>query len=138
MLRKPLIAVLLVLALVTMACGVTFNLPVTQVKTGPSKTDTLSVPLLENTSQIANVTLGFGAGDLSLAPGAENTIISGTATYNVPDFKPKVTIDGNNIRVEQGNLNIQGIPSFGENINNQWNLSIGKRSYESPGQCGRL
>lgn len=125
MLRKPLIAVVMVLALVTMACGVTFNLPVTQVKTGQSQTDTINVPLLQNSSEIANVNLGFGAGDFSLAPGTQNALISGTVTYNVADFKPKVSIDGNNISVEQGNLNIQGIPSFSKNIKNQWNLSMG-------------
>jgi hypothetical protein len=124
MLRKPLIAVVLLLGLVTMACGVTFNLPVTQVKTGQTQTDTINVPLLQNSSAIANINLGFGAGDFSLAPGAENALISGTVTYNVADFKPKVTIDGNNIRVEQGNLNIQGIPSFNESVKNQWNLLI--------------
>jgi hypothetical protein len=126
MLRKPLFALVLVLALVTMACGVTINLPVTQVKTGPSQTDTISVPLLQNSTQIANVHLEFGAGDFTLAPGAENSIISGTVTYNVSDFKPNVNIDGNNISIKQGNLNIQGIPSFGENIKNQWNLKLGK------------
>ncbi len=125
MLRKPLFAAVIVLALVTMACGVSFNLPVTQVKTGQTQTDTINVPLLADRTAIANVTLGFGAGDFSLAPGAGNAIVTGTVTYNVADFKPKVNIDGNNIHVEQGNLNIQGIPSFSENIKNQWNLTLG-------------
>ncbi len=124
MLRKPLIAVVLVLAAATMACGITFNLPVTQVKTGQTQTDTINVPLLQDSTAVANVNLGFGAGDFSVAPGAQNALISGTVTYNVADFKPKVTIDGNNIHVEQGNLNIQGIPSFSDNIKNQWSLSL--------------
>jgi hypothetical protein len=125
MLRKPLIAVILILALVTMACGININLPATQVKTGSNQTDTISVPLLPNKEEVVNVNLGFGAGDFSIAPGAENAIISGTVSYNVPDFKPKVTTDGNNISIEQGNLNIGGIPSFGENIKNKWDLSLG-------------
>jgi len=125
MLRKPLIAVVLVLAAATMACGITFNLPVTQVKTGQTQTDTINVPLPQNSSAISNVKMGFGAGEFSLAPGAQNALISGTVTYNVADFKPKVSIDGNNVDMEQGNLNIQGIPNFSENIKNQWNLSLG-------------
>lgn len=125
MLRKPLIAVILVLAAATMACGITFNLPVTQVKTGQTQTDTINVPLPQNSSAISNVKMGFGAGEFSLAPGAQNALISGTVTYNVADFKPKVSIDGNNVDMEQGNLNIQGIPNFSENIKNQWNLSLG-------------
>lgn len=124
MLRKSLILVVVVLALVTMACGISFNLPITQVKTGATQTESISVPLPQNTSQTTNLSLSFGAGDFALTAGAQNAIISGTATYNVPDFKPKISIDGNNIRVEQGNLNIQGIPSFGQNINNNWELSL--------------
>jgi hypothetical protein len=125
MLRKPLITAILVLALVTMACGVNINLPAARAKTGPGQTDTISVPLLQNQQEVVNVKLGFGAGDFSIAPGAGNSIISGTVSYNVPDFKPKVITDGNNIRIEQGNLNIGAIPNIGENIKNKWDLTLG-------------
>lgn len=125
MLRKSLILVVVVLALVTMACGISFNLPITQVKTGATQTESISVPLPQNTSQPANLSLSFGAGDFSLKPGAQTAVISGTATYNVPDFKPQITTDGNNVRVEQGNLKISGIPNFGQNITNKWDLSLG-------------
>ena len=44
--RKPLIAALLVFALVTLACGVDLDLP-EDIKTGPTVTDEVSVPAPE-------------------------------------------------------------------------------------------
>ncbi len=125
MYTKPLIAVILVMALVTMACGVTINLPVEQVKTGPMETTDITVPLPENDTTVTDVSLAFGAGKIVINPGAENDLVTGTATYNVPDFRPEVKITGNTVRIEQGNLQINGIPNFQGNIQNDWDLSIG-------------
>jgi hypothetical protein len=119
---KPLLAVILVLGLVTMACGVT--IPV-QVKTGPTVTDTIDVPYTPGNTQVYAVTLSFGAGNFTLKPGAEGAVVSGTATYNVEDFKPKVTINKNVIHVEQGNLKLGGIPNFKNNIRNDWLMQLG-------------
>jgi hypothetical protein len=121
MIRKPLLAVFLVLALVTLACGVT--IPV-QVKTGPTVTDTIDVPFTPGNTQAYAVTLSFGAGNFTINPGAEGAVVSGTATYNVEDFKPKVTINQNVIHVEQGNLKLGGIPNFKNNVRNDWLLKL--------------
>jgi len=122
MTHKPILAVILVLALVTMACGVT--IPV-QVKTGPTVTDTIDVPYTPGNTQAYAVSLSFGAGNFTLKPGADNAVVSGTATYNVEDFKPKVTINKNVIHVEQGNLKLGGIPNFKNNIRNDWVMQLG-------------
>jgi hypothetical protein len=119
--RKPLLAVFIVMTLVTLACGVT--IPV-QVKTGPTMTDTINVPLLQGNTQSYAVTLSFGAGNFTLKPGAEGAVVSGTATYNVEDFKPKVTINKNVIHVEQGNLKLGGIPNFKNKVRNDWILQL--------------
>ena len=119
--RKPLLAVFIVMTLVTLACGVT--IPV-QVKTGPTVTDTINVPLLQGNTQSYAVTLSFGAGNFTLKPGAEGAVVSGTATYNVEDFKPKVTINKNVIHVEQGNLKLGGIPNFKNKVCNDWILQL--------------
>jgi hypothetical protein len=115
-----------VLALVTLACSININLPA-QVKTGPTQTYDFHVPYLADQQTIADVTLNFGAGKLILQPGAENELIGGTATYNVADFKPKITTDSNNINIEQGNLKITGIPYINQDIINEWNLTLGNR-----------
>jgi hypothetical protein len=122
MTKKPLLAVFMVLALVTLACGIT--IPV-QVKTGPTVTDTIDVPYTPGNTQAYAVTLSFGAGNFTLKPGAEGAVVSGTATYNVEDFKPKVTINQNVIHVEQGNLKLGGIPNFKNNIRNDWVMRLG-------------
>lgn len=122
--RKMIILAIVALALVSLACSININLPITTVKTGPTVTENINVPFLAEKQATADVTLNFGAGKLNLQPGATNELISGTATYNVTDFKPVVTIDSNNINIEQGNLKMIGIPIF-ENIINDWNFSFG-------------
>ncbi len=125
MYRKSILAAVLALALATMACGVNINIPTTEIKTGPTQTDTISVPLPDDQEKVTNVTLAFGAGEINLNPGAEDGLISGTATYNVEDFKPEVTINDDAVRIEQGDFNISGIPSFEGNVKNTWDLTFG-------------
>lgn len=120
MARRPLIALFTFMAIVSLACGI--SIPV-QIKTGPTVTDTINAPLASG-SQAYSVTLSFGAGNFSLKPGAEGAVVSGTATYNVSDFKPKVTVNQNDIHVEQGNLKLGGIPNFKSSVRNDWALQL--------------
>jgi hypothetical protein len=113
--------IILALALILTACNFHISLPVTQ-KVGPVIVDELSVPLPTDATQTANLRLDFGAGILKLHPGAD-TLVSGTATYNISDFKPVVTINGSSVRIEQGNWKVTGIPDF-SNIKNEWDLSL--------------
>ena len=101
----PIIAV----ALVTLACSINVDLFETDVKTGPTQIETISVPYLDSTASTANVTLAFGAGKLNLASGSDGALITGTATFNVDDFRPDVTIEGDDIRIEQCNLDLDRI-----------------------------
>lgn len=121
MVRKLIFTVLIVIALVTMACGIT--IPV-QVKTGETVTDTINVPLIPGNTQSYLVTLSFGAGSFKLNPGAEGAVVSGTATYNVEDFKTKVTVNQNVIHLKQGNLKLGGFPNFKDKVRNDWVLQL--------------
>jgi hypothetical protein len=123
--RKMIALAIVALALVSLACSININLPNIQTKTGPTVIEDINVPFLTDKQAIADITLNFGAGKLNLQPSATSELISGTATYNVADFKPAVTIDSNNINIEQGNLKLIGIPAFNENIINDWNFSFG-------------
>ena len=124
--RKMILLAIVTLALVSLACSININLPA-QAKTGPTQTEEINVPFLVDPQAIADVTLNFGAGKLNVQPGAENALISGTAKFNVADFKPKITIDSNNINIEQGNIKLTGIPYINQNIVNEWDLSLGNR-----------
>jgi len=119
---RKMIPIFLVLALVLTACSFHITLPVTQ-KAGPTVTDQIDVPLPVDAAQTVDLSLKFGAGTLKLRSGADG-IVSGTAMYNVSDFKPTVTANGSIVSIEQGNWRLTGIPDF-TNIKNEWDLALG-------------
>lgn len=118
---RKFLPILLVLALSLMACRLTVDVPISQ-KTGPTVTDQISVPLPAGEAE-TRLSLEFGAGTLNLRPGGR-ALVSGTATYNVADFKPEVSVDGSSVRISQGDWRVRGIPQF-SNIENEWDLALG-------------
>ncbi len=118
---KPILFAILALALAASACGININLPTAQ-PLGPEVTDEISIPAPD--VDAARLTLEFGAGELYLAPGAEGSLASGTATYNVPDFKPEVIVEGEDARMKQGQYQVSGIPNF-DGLKNEWDLRLG-------------
>jgi len=114
--------IILILTLVLTACSFHISLPITQ-QAGPVTTDEIIVPLPTDATQTVDLSLEFGAGILKLHPGA-GALVSGTATYNVSDFKPTVTVNASTVRIEQGNWRLTGIPDI-SNIKNEWDLALG-------------
>jgi len=125
MFRKQLLLILAILALMTMACRVLAMVPSVEYKVGPTVTDEINVPLLADPGATARVELAFGAGELILRPGAEGSLVNGKATYNVAEFKPNVTLEGNQARIIQGNGQIEGYPKIADNYRNTWDLQLG-------------
>lgn len=123
MFSKSVIFIISLMALATMACGFTFSIPVSNINTGPTVTEDISIALPEGDG-VVDLSLGFGAGELRVFPGGEEALVQGTATYNVPDFKPEITVSGNDVRIENGSLEIEGIPNFGEQFDNKWDLEL--------------
>ncbi len=119
---RKMLPIILVPALVLAACNFHISLPVTQ-QVGPTTTHEINVALPADATQTVDLSLEFGAGTLKLHPGT-GALVSGTATYNVSDFKPTVTINGSTIRIEQGNWRLTGIPDI-SNIKNEWDLALG-------------
>jgi hypothetical protein len=116
-----------VLTLVSLACGVNINIPIdTDIKTGPTKTDEIVVPTLDDPGTTAEVAFSFGAGEFYLSPGAGNNLIAGEAVYNVDDFKPEVEISEEEVRINQGNLEIVGIPRIDDKVINTWDFQLGQ------------
>ncbi|MBC8332582.1 MAG: hypothetical protein H8E28_11425 [Anaerolineae bacterium] len=123
--KKLLLAVLTALTLATLACGINFNLPInTDIKTGPTTIQEIRVPQPDTTEDISEITLIFGAGELSLAPGAENNLLEGTATFNVPDLRPNISTRDNRVEISNGSLEINGIPNFQERVKNEWDFQL--------------
>ena len=124
MIRKYL-PVLLVLALSTIACGV--SVPINTVTPGHVVTDPINVPAPANTTNPVDLSLAFGAGTLKIHSGSTDALVSGTAKYNINDFKPVVTVNGSTVRIEQGNWHLTGIPDL-SNVKNTWDLSLGDQA----------
>lgn len=111
------ILAILVLSLASMACGFTIDLP-DRVEAGPDVEESITVAAPK--SDETRLSLSFGAGKLTLSPGAKN-LVDGTVVYNVEDLKPEILENGNNIEINQGNFN--NLPPT--DMVNQWDLKLG-------------
>ncbi len=118
------LVLLLGLILFTSGCGIGIELPFkTEQKTGPMVTEMVQVPV-PNIPIPLNLNLSFGAGKMTLLPNSGSDLVSGTATYNVSDFKPEVTVDEYSVSLKQGNLKLNAVPTINETIKNEWSLAI--------------
>ena len=113
----------LMLSLATMACSISFNLPARVDKVGPLQTQEIVVDV--PSASEARLELRFGAGEMKLSPGADGVLVEGTATYNVPDLSPEIEVNGNEVVIKSGTLEINGIPRFNDDVRNEWNLQLG-------------
>ena len=116
--NAKIISAILVLALASLACGFSIDLPEGE-HAGQEVTESIAVASPK--SEETRLTLSFGAGKLKLSPGATD-LVDGTVIYNVPDLKPEVVKDGGDIQIRQGDL--QGLPPL-DNIKNEWQLQLG-------------
>ncbi|MCB0209977.1 MAG: protein kinase [Anaerolineae bacterium] len=86
-------------------------------------TEPISVPFPSDTDT-AEVDIDFGAGELFINPGAEDALISGTATYNVAQLKPTIAIDQEKVSIKPViNFEMKSLPN--DEIHNRWELNLG-------------
>jgi hypothetical protein len=123
------ISAILVLALASLACGFSIDLPERQ-KAGPEVKESISVA--DPKSDETRLTLSFGAGKLTLSPGAEN-LVDGTVTYNVKELKPEIQKSGNSIEIKQGDF--KSLPVF-DNLKNEWDLKVSDTPLDLTVQAG--
>jgi hypothetical protein len=67
--------------------------------------------------------LSFGAGKLTLSPGAKD-LVNGTATYNIPELKPQITTKDSELRIEQGDFKLDNVTAL-NTVKNEWDLQLG-------------
>lgn len=118
--KFKIISAILILALASMACGFSIDLPKAPTP-GPDVTDKITVA--NPKSDETRLSLSFGAGDLKLSPGAED-LVNGTATYNIPELKPVVTTDGGDVRIEQGRFEFKNLTTM-KTVHNKWDFKLG-------------
>lgn len=120
---KRLLIIIAALAIAALACDISLpNVP--RLQTIPTETLAVSEPLPD--SETAEVELRLGAGELTLAGGGDG-LISGEIQYNVAEWKPTVTRDGNRVRIEQGRADSGNIGLTEGNVVNEWNLKLGNK-----------
>jgi len=127
--RIKFFAAISALALATLACTFTFNSQVQGVTISTLETLEIEVSA-PDPGEISKVILEFGAGELDLSPGTDETLVSGTANYNVAEFEPRVTVDGTRVKISQEVDNINLIPILGNEIENRWDLQLGSSPME--------
>lgn len=134
---RKLIIFVAILALASMACGFNINIP-ERAQPGPEVTEDILVPYPKE--EDASLKLSFGAGELSLAPGADD-MVDGTATYNYEQVKPVIVTDGGNVNIKMGETNLNFLPSY-NNLKNEWDLKLGSQpmdlSIESGAYTGKF
>ncbi|MFN8399345.1 MAG: toast rack family protein [Anaerolineales bacterium] len=115
---RKLIPFIAVLALATLACGISVPKPPTPQ---PEMTEDIKAEYPD--AEEINLKLRFGAGDFTLNPGAD-ILVDGTATYNYDELKPEVTTDGGDVEVRVGDGNLNIFPNL-NNLKNEWDLKLG-------------
>jgi hypothetical protein len=127
MFAKKMLIFVAVLAVTTMSCGLTVDLPITtDIKTGPMVKEEILIPDPGNDDEPLVVEVAFGAGELSIDSGAD-ALIEGTAIYNVDDFSPEIKKSDGKVEISTGNLDIEGFPTFVNRIINEWELHLSDR-----------
>jgi len=112
------LALTFTLALASMACG--FEMPKAP-EPGPEVTEKISISAPDSGS--VNLKLAFGAGEMTLAPGAEK-LVEGTATYNYSAFKPVTKTKGSNVEIGMSEVDFSVLPTF-KSLKNTWDLKLG-------------
>jgi uncharacterized protein DUF2154 len=125
------ISAILVLALASLACGFSIDLPERQ-KSGPEIKESIAVA--DPKSDETRLTLSFGAGKLTLSSGpSQDNLVDGTVIYNVKELKPEIQKTGNSIEIKQGDF--KSLPPF-DKMKNEWDLTISDRPLDLVVQAG--
>jgi hypothetical protein len=118
--KAKVILAILILSLASMACGFSFDLP-DRPQAGPEVNESITVA--DPDSKETRLSLSFGAGKLTLSPGAK-ILVDGTALYNVKDLKPEIVKNGSSIEIKQGDF--KSLPPF-KDMKNEWDLKLGNQ-----------
>lgn len=111
---------IMVLALVSMACSISFNVP--RNTTGSLETFQIEEKAPSN-GEVSKVELQVGAAELTIKDGSSN-LLEGEIRYNNPEWKPKVEKVGNKVVISQPRMEDMNFIPRGDS-RNEWDLQIG-------------
>lgn len=117
--KRPLIFVLILMLLATLACSVNITIP--KMETIDPVTFNINEAIPAGASS-AQLKFNMGAGTFDLA-GSPEKLVEGTIRYNIKGWDPQITRSGNEVTIDQGQeTNISGIPT--EKLINEWKLTL--------------
>jgi serine/threonine protein kinase len=92
------------------------------VVVGEIVTEDITIQLPDE--KLLNVEIDFASGDLSILPDAsEENVVEGVARFNVPELKPLILSDRENIRLyQEGDVGLTGFLS--NDIENAWDIKL--------------
>jgi hypothetical protein len=126
--RNKIMAIMLLLALVSMACGIGSNLQVTKIETGPAQSIDIQVPISADAPGGVELSLEFVAGEMNLAPAAAadtgGYLAQGKAVFNAAELEPVFESSGSSYTLRSGLLEEKGIPISWDDITNEWDLQL--------------
>jgi hypothetical protein len=120
MIRRILV-VLSVLAIASLACGLGIRPPVLPTA-GPTVTEEISIPA-PDAGGTPVLQIEFGAGELGIKSGGDQ-LVSGTARYNLPQFKPTIDQNGAIVTLSQSGNGSPPRLTLKDAVN-EWDLELG-------------
>lgn len=118
------LAAIAALSVAMLACTFTFDNQVRGVTIGSTETMDIEVPAPDS-NEVTDVKLEFGAGELNISSTDSESLVSGTATYNVVEFEPEVIVSDRRVKITQEVKDVNLIPVFGDELENRWELALG-------------
>jgi hypothetical protein len=116
--KHPFLKLVWILAAVSLACTVSFDLPAS--RTGD--TQTMTVNESAPSGDPARLDIEMGGGELNITGGGSG-LVSGTIEYNIADWEPTIERSGDTVRIAQEVESVP-IPDNG-NLINRWELRLG-------------
>ena len=92
------------------------------VEVGSTTTEDIYIPIPDS-SDIINLEISFGPGELVIGPGSVDGLVEGMVIYNTEQLKPTIVTNDNNIRVEpETEIGLTGFTR--QDIKNRWDLKL--------------
>jgi len=123
--KTVVLAALVVLALVSASCN--FGpVTLTEIETGPTVTEEISVPVPEG-GGVSEVEISMGGGVLSIGVGDVDGLVAGAVAYYPPELKPSIQSSGTRVTIQQGDIEGKQLPVGNwAGVKNSWDLTLGK------------
>lgn len=122
--NHPLLLAMSVLALAALACQAV-RVPEVRLRTGETVEQEVAIDGPRDSREPVDLEIQFGAGELNLAPGAEDRLVEGTVTYNVPELEPEISESEDRVTLSTGDVDFRGIPNLTGRMENRWDLQLG-------------